>query len=53
MNLTTKFLDRLSMFFWWNVMTIGWFVGIFSSKIFEANETWLFNFSKNYTKKFK
>jgi len=49
----TKFLDRLITFFYWNYMTLGWFLGIFSSKVYSSNEDWLIEYSKKYSKKFK
>ena len=46
----TKFIDRVKTFFWWNVMSFGWFIGIFSKKIYTANENWLKTFAKKYRK---
>jgi hypothetical protein len=46
----TKFWDRVLTFFWWNVMAFGWFVAIFNNKIYNAQETWLINYSKKYKK---
>lgn len=37
----TKFLDRVMTFFWWNIMAMGWLIGIFSQKIYSFNEEWL------------
>ena len=49
----TKFWGRVLVFFWWNVMTLGWFGGIFSKNIFDAQEAWLINYGKDTNEKFK
>ena len=49
----TKLISRINTLFWWIIMGLAWFIGIFSNKVYNQNELWLIDYSKKYNEKFK
>lgn len=46
----TKLSERVAVFFYWNLMSLGWFFGIFNKRIYASQEDWLISLSKKHRK---